>query len=116
MSRHTLWIASFVAGMVVLGNSNASAQHYGHGSGYSHGTQHQDLNHNEFHRQQYHAYQHQFPQSQSQHFGLHQDLNHDRYHDSLRHDSYHSYRPSYYGNGGLRFGISRQGLSLRFGR
>jgi len=130
MFRKSFWItAAAVTGLVA--NQNANAQYYGYGN--SHGSVHQDLNHNEFHRQQYHSNQHQFPQSYFQHNQLHQDLNHDRYHDNLSHNSYHSYQPQYnhqpqyryqpqycnqsryYGGSGSSGGVLRRELSRRFG-
>jgi len=121
MFRNTHWIsAAAVAGLMVA-SQTASAQYFGPSYGNSHGSFHQDLNHNEFHRDQYHSNQHQFPQSYYQHNQLHQDLNYDRYHDGLRHGSYHSYQPQYgyqrryYGGSGFSGGVLRRGLPLRFG-
>ena len=117
MFRKVLLTTAAVAAMALLGSSTASAADGYYGN--SHGNLHQDLGHNEFHRQQTHAYQHQFPQTYYQHNRLHQNLNHDRFHDSLRHGSYHSYQPRYYTNqrygSGFGLGISRHGFSLRIG-
>ena len=114
MIRNAFLITAAVATIALLGSSTASAEHGYNGN--SHGNLHQNFGHNEFHRQQTHAYRHQFPQTYYQHNRLHQNLNHDRFHDSLRHGSYHTYRPRYnsYGSG-FGLGISRHGISLRFG-
>ena len=123
MFRNAFLNTLVVASMALFGASNAKAQHGNsqHRSyGNSHSNLHQDLRHNEFHRQQYHAERHQFPQSSYQHFQLHQDLDHDRYHDTMSHRSYHSYRPSYNTypqyNSGFRQGFPAYGFSFRIGR
>lgn len=139
MFRNAFLTILIVAATAFFGSSNASAQnhHSHHGShGNSHKNLHQDLRHNEFHRQQYHADQHQFPQTNYQHFRLHQDLDHDRYHDkqshrsfhnNQSHGSYHGYRPSYNSyrpsynsypqySSGFGMGFSPYGFSLRIGR
>jgi len=69
MFRKSLWISAVAVTGLVVASQNASAQDYGYGN--SHGSIHQDLNHNEFHRQQYHSNQHQFPQSYYLHNQLH---------------------------------------------
>ncbi len=123
MFRNAFLTTIVVASMALFGASNAMAQ-YGYSQfgsyGNSHSNLHQDLGHNEFHRQQYHADQHQFQQTPYGHFQLHQDLDHDRYYDNLSHGSYHSYRPSYNTYPQYRSGYSRGfspfGFSLRIGR
>ena len=107
MIRKTLLSIAAVAALMIVGSSNASAFDGWHRS---HFNLHQDLQHNEFHRQQYHAYRHQFPQSHLQHFRLHQNLNHDRFHDQLRHQRFHSYSPIFRSSG-FGFGISPYGCS-----
>ena len=95
MFTKTLWISAAAAAGLFVASQTAIAQDLDDGYGSSHGSIHQDLDHNEFHRQQYHANQHQFPQTYSQHNQLHPDLDHDRYHDSMTHGSYHSNQPQY---------------------
>lgn len=101
----------------------------------SHGRLHDNLDHNEFHRELYHRDAHRYPMSPRSHGRLHDSLDHDRFHDSLQHRQYHrsyrypSYRsgygsqhhgfyraPQHYGHGGFGIGISPSGFSLRLGR
>jgi hypothetical protein len=115
MMRSLLFTAAATGVLMFWGGSSANAQ-YGHHYGYGHHRLHQDLDHREFHRRQYHAERHQFPQTRYEHFRLHQDLDHDGFHDALRHRSHHYRYRSGYNRSGFGLGISRRGLSLYFGR